>query len=118
VLVVLTAFEAFGVNAATHAPGIWTKVLVFLALFFFEATAATYAFSTPEGDLPASIAITFSLFAIFAEQRSAFIHWSALAFALLSLVWVLKGAYGLVVRSRGGGLRLEDPERAPLVGGN
>lgn len=33
VLVILTAFEAFGVNAATHAPGIWTKVLVFLALY-------------------------------------------------------------------------------------
>ncbi|KAE9408591.1 hypothetical protein BT96DRAFT_849216 [Gymnopus androsaceus JB14] len=120
VLVILTAFEAFGVNAFKEHAGVWTKVLVFLALFFLEATAATYAFSTPEGDLPAAIAISYSLFAVFAEQRSsAFIHWSALAFAILSLVWVLKGAYGLYVRSSGGsGIRLEDPERAPLVGGN
>jgi len=119
ILVVLTAFEAFGVNAHTTKAGVWTKVLVFLALFFFEATSATYAFSTAEGDLPASIAICFALFAIFAEQRSsAFIHWSALGFAVLSLVWVVKGAYGIVVRTTGHGIRLEDPERAPLVGGN
>jgi hypothetical protein len=120
VLVILTVFEAFGTNALDHKAGVWTKVLVFLALFFLEATAATYAFSTPEGDLPASIAICFSLFAIFAEQKSsAFIHWSSLAFAILSLVWVLKGAYGLYVHSTSGsGIRLEDPERAPLVGSN
>ncbi|KAJ3749239.1 hypothetical protein F5050DRAFT_405216 [Lentinula boryana] len=120
VLVILTVFEAFGNNALHEKAGVWTKVLVFLSLFFLEATSATYAFSTPEGDLPASIAICWSLFAIFAHQRSTgFIHWSALAFSILSLVWVLKGSYGLFVRSRGsGGIRLEDPERAPLVGGN
>ncbi|KAF9453905.1 hypothetical protein P691DRAFT_718253 [Macrolepiota fuliginosa MF-IS2] len=115
VLVVLTAFEAFGVNKIHHHAGVWTKVFVFLALFFLEGTAATYAFSTPEGDLPASIAIAWSLWAIFVQQRHpAFIHWSALAFAILALVWVLKGAYGLY---RGHGrIALSDEERAPLVG--
>lgn len=134
VLVILTAFEAFGVNAAKHHPGVWTKVFVFLALyvlspcaflissihfpprFFFEGTSAAYAFSTPEGDLPAAIAITWSLFAIFDYQRDPFIHWSALAFALLSFVWVFKGALGLVSTwRRGGGIVLEDEERAPLT---
>jgi hypothetical protein len=71
VLVVITAFEAFGVNSQTHHAGIWTKVFVFLGLFFLEATAAGYAFSTKEGDLPASIAIAWALFAIFAQQRSS-----------------------------------------------
>ena len=33
VLVVLTAFEAFGVNAYTQRAGVWTKVFVFLALY-------------------------------------------------------------------------------------
>jgi len=114
VLVVLSAFAAFGSNALHTSAGIWTKVFVFLGLFFLEGTAATYAFSTPEGDLPASIAIAWSLFAIFAEQRSsAFIHWSSLGFAVLALVWVVKGAVGLFRR---GGIRLEDEERAPLVG--
>jgi hypothetical protein len=119
VLVVLTAFEAFGVNSHKHHAGVWTKVFVFLALFFLEATAATYAFSTPEGDLPASIAIAWSLFAIFAHQKgSGFIHWSALVFAVLALVWVIKGAVGLGSKMLGGrgGIRLEDEERAPLVG--
>jgi hypothetical protein len=115
VLVILTAFEAFGVNKHTHHAGIWTKVFVFLALFFLEATAATYAFSTPEGDLPASIAIAWSLWAIFDHQRHpAFIHWSALAFAILALVWVFKGAWGMY--NGRGRIALSDEERAPLVG--
>jgi len=86
-----------------------------LLRFFLEGTAATYAFSTPEGDLPASIAIAWSLWAIFSEQRHpAFVHWSALAFAILALIWVLKGAFGLY---RGSGrIALSDEERAPLVG--
>jgi len=85
--------------------------------FFLEGTAATYAFSTPEGDLPASIAIAWSLWAIFVHQTSSkFVHWSALAYSILALVWVLKGAYGLFRRSRGGRIALNDEERAPLVG--
>jgi len=121
VLVVLTAFEAFGVNALTTRAGIWTKVFVFLALFFLEATAATYAFSSPEGDLPASVAIAWALWAIFAHQLhkphgSAFVTWTALAFAIITLLWVIKGGYGLTRRVWSGGVRLEDEERAPLVG--
>jgi len=115
VIVVLAVFEAFGVDALKHPAGIWTKVFVFLALFFLEATAAAYAFSSPEGDLPAAIAITWSLFAIFEHQHTPFIHWSALGFALLSLIWVIKGANGLVASWRRGGIVL-DEERAPLVG--
>ncbi|TFY74567.1 hypothetical protein EWM64_g9446 [Hericium alpestre] len=119
VLVVVTAFEAFGVNAYTEKAGVWTKLFVFLALLFLEGCAAAYAFSTAEGDLPASIAVTWALFAIFAHQRaSGFVHWSALAFALLSLVWVMKAAYGLVNTWRRGGVMLEDEERAPLTAGN
>ncbi|KAF6760078.1 hypothetical protein DFP72DRAFT_1031557 [Ephemerocybe angulata] len=84
---------------------VWTKVFVFLAFFFLE------------GDLPASIAIAWSLWAIFVHQKSsAFVHWSALAFAILALVWVLKGAFGLFHRGRGGRVALGDEERAPLVG--
>lgn len=119
VLVILAAFEAFGVDARDHRARIWTNVFVFLGLFFLEGTAATYAFSTSEGDLPASIAIAWSLFAIYAHQTSSkFIHWSALAFAILALVWVVKGAYGLCMRARSGVIRLEDEERAPLVPGS
>lgn len=88
--------------------------------FFLEATAATYAFSSAEGDLPASIAISWSLWAIFArQQHPKFIHFSALAFAILSLVWVVKAAIGVGVKLRNGGRGISlDEERAPLVGGN
>ncbi|KJA27702.1 hypothetical protein HYPSUDRAFT_34828 [Hypholoma sublateritium FD-334 SS-4] len=114
VLIVVTAFDAFGVNRLHHHAGIWTKVFVFLGLFFLEGTAATYAFSTPEGDLPASIAIAWSLWAIFAHQTSSgFVHWSSLVFAIFALVWVVKGALGLSSRGR---IALSDEERAPLVG--
>jgi len=116
VLVVVSAFDAFGVNALHHYAGIWTKVFVFLALFFLEGTAATYSFSTPEGDLPASIAIAWSLWAIFSHQTSSgFVHWTSLAFAILALVWVVKGATSLILH-RNGRIALNDEERAPLVG--
>ena len=87
-------------------------------MLFRSATAATYAFSSTEGDLPASIAIAWSLWAIFARQRHpAFVHWSAFAFALLSLIWVVKAGVGLglKIRRTGSGIAL-DEERAPLVG--
>lgn len=117
VLVILTAFEAFGVNALHHRPGVWTDVFVFLGLFFLEATSAAYAFSSPEGDLAASIAIAWSLWAIFQHQHTPFIHWSALAFSILSFVWIAQALWGTFTSNRRGGL-LHDEERAPLIGGN
>jgi hypothetical protein len=118
VLILVTAFEAFGVDARTHHAGVITQILVFLALLFLESTSAAYAFGTREGDIAGSVSITWALFGIFDHQRSpAFIHWSALAFALLSLFWVVKSAYTTwTIRQRGG--IILDEERAPLVPGN
>jgi len=93
-------------------PSIYTSFL----RFFLEGTAAAYAFSTPEGDLPASIAIAWSLWAIFAHQTgSGFVHWTALVFSILTLIWVVKGITGIIVKGRGR-IALSDEERAPLVG--
>ncbi|KAF9257642.1 hypothetical protein L218DRAFT_878992 [Marasmius fiardii PR-910] len=118
VLVVLNAFEAFGINAVDHPPGVWTKHLVFLGLFFLEGTAATYTFSTPDGDLPGSFAIAWSLWAIFVQQRNLdpLIYWSALAFAILALAWVIMGVFRLSRRYKGA-TALHDEERASLLGG-
>jgi len=117
VLVFITAFEAFGVNAHTHGAGVWTKAFVFLSLFFLEATSAAYAFSSPEGDLAGSLAITWALFGIWDHQRSSgFIHISATVFAVLSAFWVAKALYGLFTSGRGARGILHDEERAPLVG--
>jgi len=118
VLIILSLFEAFGVDALHKPAGIWTKIFVFLGLFFLEATSAAYAFSGPEGDIAGSIAIAWSLFAIFEHQRSSrFIHWSALVFAILSLFWIVKSLWGYFSGRRHAGV-LHDEERAPLVGGN
>lgn len=45
----------------------------------------------------------------------SFIHWSALAFAILSLIWVLKATYGLYCKSTSGRITLSDEERGPLL---
>lgn len=105
-LVVLSLFEAFGVNAHTHKAGIWTKAFVFLAFVFLETTAAAYAFASQEGDAAGAAAITWALFAIcqlifvcpyesanmlvIHQTSSKFIHWSAFVFFILSLFAILK----------------------------
>jgi len=120
VLVFLTAFDAFGVNAAKHAPGFWTKFFVFLSLFFLEGTSAAYAFSSPEGDLAGSLAIAWSLWGIWDHQQSDnFIHISALVFAILSAFWIIKAIVGLFRSGHGVAAILHDgtdAERAPLIG--
>jgi hypothetical protein len=119
VLVILTAFEAFGVNAAHHQAGVFTKAFVFLGLFFLEATSTAYAYSAPEGDIAGSIAITWSLFAIYTQQQSSrFIHWSALAFAVLSLFAIFKSLWGHWTSHRSARGLLHDEERDPLVPGH
>jgi len=118
VLVFITAFAGFGITHDERA-GVWTKVFVFLSLFSLEGTAATYAFSSVEGDLPASIAIAYSLWAIYAGQTSSgFVHTTALIFSIFALLWVVKGAWGLFTKVRGGRVSLDDEERGPLIGGH
>ena len=117
VLVVLSAFTAFGVDASRYHAGIWTKVFVFLALFFLESTATAYAFSSPEGDLPASVVIAWYLWAVFIQQiTSLFVHWTTLVFAVLSTVLVSKSVVATVVKIRRGRQAiLLDEEREPFA---
>lgn len=91
-------FDMYGIDASTHEAGIFTKCFVFLALV--EMTYTLFWDGKPESPVPestkddvvASIAVTWSLFAIFEYQRSsAFVHWAAFAFTILSLFGVLKG---------------------------
>ncbi|KAN0064495.1 hypothetical protein ACQY0O_002123 [Thecaphora frezii] len=114
VLLFITGFQAFGVNAHTHHAGIITKALVFLALLFLESTAAGYVWYS-EGDVAGALVISLSLLAIFQHQTSSkFIHWSALAFFIISLIAVLRAVISIFSsRNRSA---LADEERAPLVG--
>jgi len=114
VLLFVTAFEAFGLNAVTHKAGIITKILVFLSLLFLESTTAGYVWYS-EGDVAGALVISLSLLAIFQHQTSSkFIHWSALAFFIISLIAVLRAVLSIFTsRNR---TALNDEERAPLVG--
>jgi hypothetical protein len=119
VLVFVTAFEAFGVDARTHAAGVWTKIFVFLALLTLEATAGGYAFTSEEGDLAGAIAITWSLFGIFARQSrhggSGFVSIVSLIFASLSALWIAISVWKLYKAKGSVSAVLHDAERQPLI---
>ncbi|KAF9257639.1 hypothetical protein L218DRAFT_1016084 [Marasmius fiardii PR-910] len=114
VLPILNAFEAFGVNAVDHHPGVMTKFFVFLALLCLKGIAVTFTLKV--GDLSVGIAIAWSLWAIFAEQRNSdpFIFWSALVFATISLKCLVLGVF-LLSRKHTGSIALHGEERAPQV---
>lgn len=61
-------------NALEKPAGIATKIFAFLAFFFLESTSVAYAYSSPEGDLAGAIAISWSLWAIFAREYPRFLH--------------------------------------------
>lgn len=114
VLLFVSGFEAFGVNANTHKAGIITKIVVFLSLLFLESTAAGYVWYS-EGDVAGAAVISLSLLAIFQHQTSSkFIHWSALAFFIISLVAVLRAVIAIFTNRNT--TAISDEERAPLVG--
>jgi len=70
VLVILSGFEAFGIDANKHKPDVLTKALVFVALFFLEATAAAYSLYNADGDLAGSSVITWTLWGIYDNQKN------------------------------------------------
>jgi hypothetical protein len=90
---------------------------VLFSRFLLEAVGAAYAFSEPEGDLGATITITWSLFAIVDKQRARISLWPALTLAFLSLIWVFKSAFDLVNKWPRRAIVLEDTEHGnvPLV---
>jgi hypothetical protein len=118
VLVFITGFEAFGVDARTHPAHVWTKVFVFFAASILEATAVGYAFASAEGDLAGAVAITWSLFGIWARQSrhggSGFVATVTLIFSVISAFWVLVATYRLY-KAKGVHGVLHDEERAPLI---
>ncbi|KAH7884371.1 hypothetical protein F5I97DRAFT_1937823 [Phlebopus sp. FC_14] len=121
-LIFLSAFEAFGVNAVTEPADAWTRFFVFISLLLLQTIAFAYAYSAIEGDLPACLVISWFLFALVVQQppeRSPFIHWSALGFAILSLCWVMRCVIGLELKFRGRNNRLGiGEETSRLLGGH
>lgn len=119
VLIFVSGFAAFGVDAYTHPAGLFTKIFVFIALLLLEGTAAAYVFAG-HGDVVGAAVISFALLAIFQHQTinraGHFIHYSALAFFIVSLIAVLRATIAALSGSpRIMGAHGTDEERAPLV---
>jgi len=113
----LTVFEVFGVDATEGENGIWTNVFVFFALFILQGGAAAFALSSVVGDRPAAFVLSFALWAISDHQRSSpFIHGSATAFFILSLLWDFMAMDGIYRKCTGRSNFLSDDERGPLLG--
>ncbi|WFD31313.1 hypothetical protein MSPP1_002347 [Malassezia sp. CBS 17886] len=92
VIFFVAAFAAAGVDADTHPAGAFTMVFVFATLFFLESTAAGYVFYG-NGDLAGASVISLGLLAIAQhQQKSRFVHWSALVFFVISTMAVIRAA--------------------------
>jgi hypothetical protein len=86
-------------------------VLAEVALLFLASTAIGYVeYKNKKGDVVGALAISYGLFAIFAEQQSTIIHWSALGFGILTVIYPTRP---YVFRLLG---RSNDPAAAPLLG--
>jgi len=70
VLVILSGFEAFGIDAHKHKPDVLTKALTFIALFFLEATGAGYALYNTDSDLAGSSVVAWTLWGIYDNQKN------------------------------------------------
>ncbi|EIW84306.1 hypothetical protein CONPUDRAFT_100266 [Coniophora puteana RWD-64-598 SS2] len=103
VLILTAAFDSFGVDASVEPLTGWTKAIFIGSLFVLEIVSYAYAYSTAEGDLPACLAISWSLFAIWDHQKSVPSDRRqapvALAAAIISLLWVLRSIAGIVKTS-------------------
>lgn len=90
--------------------------------FLLQVVDFTYAYSAVEGDLPGCLAISWYLFAVVVHQskeRSGFIHWSGLGFAIFSLCGIMRCVIGLELKFRGRHNRLGiGEETSRLLGGH
>ncbi|KZT38052.1 hypothetical protein SISSUDRAFT_1022005 [Sistotremastrum suecicum HHB10207 ss-3] len=119
ILNILTLFQAFGVDAATEPAGIWTKVLVFLALFVVVRHAPDGTFPTIGINIIISLPTTLTLFAIFQHQTDSFIRWSAFTFAVISSIIILVKLLLWWFGAKYGSAKVvHDEERAPLIADN
>ncbi|KAI0086379.1 hypothetical protein BDY19DRAFT_995986 [Irpex rosettiformis] len=82
ILIYLSGFSAFGIDASTDSAGAGTKACVFLTLFVLNGSCGV------RGGLCGAITIAWYLWAVFVYQTSSgFVHESVLVFAVLASSW-------------------------------
>jgi hypothetical protein len=110
------AFIVFG-SHSVHEPDALSRILVFLSLMALFATCLLYTvvFRNPSIEIPAGYVIAATFWGIFEQQRTDFIHVSALVFLILTSIWlgVRVVMFGWFDRT---GERL--PEEEPLLRGD
>lgn len=106
----INLFQAF-TTTKDNGPSVWIRILVILGLIFLSSTAVGYVeYKKQKGDITGALVIGLGLLAIFTNQHDPWIHWSALVFAIITLLYPLRPyAFKLVGRS-------SDAENAPLLG--
>jgi hypothetical protein len=92
-------------------PDLLHVILAVIALLFLSSTAIGYVeFKNKKGDVVGALVIAYGLFAIFAEQQSSVIHWTALGLGILTVLYPTRP---YVFKLLG---RTNDPATAPLLG--
>jgi hypothetical protein len=84
---------------------------VILGLFFLSSTAIGYVeYKKKKGDVTGALVIGLGLLAVFTNQQDPWIHWFALAFAIITLIYPARPfVFKLVGRD-------STAENAPLLG--
>ncbi|KAG9127103.1 hypothetical protein FRC07_000663 [Ceratobasidium sp. 392] len=114
VIFAVSTFAAFAPNAIDS--GVGTQILAIWILTLLAGTAHSHAFFTPGGNVFGNVAITWGIFAIFANQVVDSVKWAALALGIISVFAVARSVYVLSEDIRagigGGAIRLpaEDAE--------
>jgi hypothetical protein len=112
VMVAMTAFEAFGLDATKESAGTGSDLLVLFAMNGLMSTGVELAVLSPGCPL----VISWTLWAIYAHQESStLIHWGALLFTVVSLPPSLLSVLFLYIRCSGNRTPLVDEECDPLL---
>ncbi|QRW15000.1 hypothetical protein RhiLY_13999 [Ceratobasidium sp. AG-Ba] len=99
-ILAVSTFAAFAPNAIDS--GVGTEILAIWILTLLAGTAHSHAFFTPGGNIPGNVAITWGIFAIFANQVVDSVKWAALALGIISVFAVARSVYSLSEDIRGG----------------
>ncbi|CAG8573780.1 11003_t:CDS:2 [Funneliformis mosseae] len=109
VMFIISIYAAFlPVKEEDESPSILVKSFVVLGLFILGFKASIVYIEAAQGDIVGAVVIAFTLYGIFVEQTDPVIHWTALGFAIITSIHILKPFYLKYVRG-------EEGERARLL---
>ncbi|KAI7892534.1 uncharacterized protein EV154DRAFT_504760 [Mucor mucedo] len=84
---VINLFQAF-THVKDNGPSVWIRILAIFAFIFLSSTAIGYVeYKKQKGDVTGALVIGLGLLAIFTNQHDPWIHWSALAAAVITLIY-------------------------------